>query len=289
LIPYYIKYLPFSIQKNHPHSFDENGVIMSRIPYGARMYYHATNIASYAIYKFNPNETTETETQLKWLEDNMDKDGAIWHTFKLPYYDFPNKWVGGLAQGLTISAFIRAYHKYHDEKYLQLAEKAFNAMVKYCIVKDEAGLLWIKEYPNVNTILNGFIFSLFGCYDIIRDTEDAKTRIKAKYIWKEGIITLLATIHLYNSNGWSLYDLKNSFYADEFYHRIHIEQMRALASLSKYKLFKTYEIIWKMNLNKPLKKQIVNLEKKLQVINQKGLLTTIKNYQRRRRWMKSAT
>ena len=84
--------MPFSLSKaesNKLSKLDENSVIMSRIPYTTEYDYHVTAIASYAI---NNEEKPEIfNSQIKWLIENIDKDGAYRHKFKFSYYsNFPN-------------------------------------------------------------------------------------------------------------------------------------------------------------------------------------------------------
>jgi len=115
----------------------------------------------------------------KRLVDNIKKDGTYKHNFVFPFYDnFPKPWVGGLAQGLAISALVQANN-------VEVAEKAFNGLQNNCIHVDGLGNTWIEEYPLAPPvkILNGFIYALFGVYDLYKKTGNEE----AEELWKKGL------------------------------------------------------------------------------------------------------
>lgn len=277
MIPYYIDTLPFSIEKKTPFKFDENGVTMSKIPYTNEYHYHVTAIASCAIY-FMKDDEEKSNAQLEWLLDNIPHDGGYQHDFVFPFYkDFKKPWVGGLSQGLAISAFVRAYHKYDDKKYLTEAKRAFSGLTKYCIYKDEKQNTWICEYPKVPTILNGFIYALFGVKDICKNTRIKK----AKLLWDDCVTTLLENMHKYDLGYCSKYDLVYHYPATKFYHNIHIKQLKVLHNLTTYKQFHDYEKKWKTDYNEWRAK----IKKNLMIVRNNGFLETYKKYKVRRDWI----
>ena len=82
-------------------------------------------------------------------------------------------WYGAMCQGQAISVLCRAYHVTKDKKYLVAAEAALGPFQRSV---SEGGVQtlfmdkydWYEEYPtNPSTfILNGFMYSLIGLYDL---------------------------------------------------------------------------------------------------------------------------
>jgi len=247
---YHIDILPFSIHKKHPMKFDENGVILSKIPYTQEYGYHGTSIASYVIQ-------TGDESNLQWLLDNM-KNGAIYHNFVFPFYPMKKGWVGGLAQGLLISALIR-------NNYEREAKKALNALKKYCYNGQS-----IEEYPDVE-ILNGWIYAIFGIYDIDDTT-----------FFEENILNLKKKLNHYDLGYWSKYDTFDGFPSSLFYHKVHIEQLNALYKITKDTTFKSYSDKWSNFSNFTIKKNM--LKKNYMIIRKHGVLGTYERYKKRKQW-----
>lgn len=274
---YRISILPGDISKNTPHKFDENGVIMSKIPYTQNYFYHTTAIASQGIR--NPQYP---EGVNDWLVDNITKEGTYIHDFVLPFYNFKKPWVGGLSQGLAISSLIKAYDITDDTLYLDTAKKAFEGLRKHCVVKDSEDNYWITEYPGVPTILNGFIYALFGVYDIKDYVAEAEE------LWKECIHTLRKNLLKYDLNYWSRYDMETGIPATIFYHKIHIEQMKALSDLSEEHCepFRLYNRKWQWQLDHVFCRFRAKMRRNRMIVKKHGVIGTYNRYVERRKWLK---
>lgn len=83
-------------------------------------------------------------------------------------------WLSAMGQGQAISVLARAYaHSGGDQKYLNTA---LNGLKPFRVQSSEGGVLatflnkyhWYEEYPTKppSFVLNGFIFSLLGLYDL---------------------------------------------------------------------------------------------------------------------------
>ena len=268
---YYVDVLPFSKEKGHPYKYDEAGVLLSKIPYTQEYHHHVTAIASYAI----ANDSQSSDVGIKWLVNNMDDDGAYRHNFTFPfYYNFPKNWIGGLAQGLAISALVNA-----DE--VDAAEKAFLALHKHCRYRDKNNNIWIEEYPldEPAHILNGFVYSLFGVFDLFITTKNKK----ARKLWEDGLKTLVKNIDRYDMDGWSKYDLAEEMPAQPFYHNVHVKQMAALFSITEDATFFDYEQRWKnRKYTASLKHLCVQ-----NAFDKYGIKGAFARNKERKRWLKS--
>jgi hypothetical protein len=253
---YHVKTLPYSIQKKHPNSFDEEDVLMSKVPYTQEYHYHATAIASYVI-------DTGDKNNLQWLLENMASDGAIYHNFTFPFYPMKKGWVGGLAQGLTASAL--AYNGYKEESKL-----AVEAMKKYC----DNGLC-ILEYPDIE-ILNGWMYALFGIYD----------SGNVSY-FKENIEKIKKRIFFFNLGNWSKYDSFYQYPSTPFYHGVHLQQLKELYRLTNEDIFKEYHTKWSRYSHSTIIKN--NIKRNMKITKHHGLVGTYKIYKKRKRWMNESS
>ena len=278
---------------------DDNEIILYKIPYTSKYDYYPVEIAQYALGNYETFLDTRTDhykdsflKQAEWLTNNITiKPGgfAVWeHSFTLPYYDF-NKipWVHGMAQGLAISALLRAYQLTDDTVYFETAEKAYGAFekdikeggVRYT---DKNGNIWLEEYSVMPPphILNGFVFALFGVYDFYRVTKEERVL----GLWREGIKTLEKNIYLYDNGYWSLYNLLHEYPATKSYHGLHIEQLNVLHELTKKRIFLELATRWDIYLNKPLNRGRAIIKRGVIHIKRYGLKGCIDTYFLRRKW-----
>jgi heparosan-N-sulfate-glucuronate 5-epimerase len=278
---YHVDTLQSTISKNHPVQFDKNGVPKAKIPYTKNFQYHVTDIASYAI--MNEHTPKIFNAQINWLIKYIEPDGAYQHHFKFPFYkNFPSPWIGGLAQGLAISALCIAYKRKKEEEILNTAKKAFTCLKKECTIKD-GNNTWIEEYPLKLHILNGFIYAIFGVYDINEITH-MKT---SNDLFNQCIQTLENTLKDYDLGYWSRYSLHGSMPSTFFYHTLHIKQLNALYKITKNDLFLSYANKWSKY---PLKKSNQIKVKTIRTIThlkKHGIYGSYKRFNQRRSWLQS--
>ena len=124
-------------------------------------------------------------------------------------------WYSAMSQGQAISLLVRAYLKSNDKKYFVAAvegTKPFN------ILSSEGGVLaqfagkfnWYKEYPTVPSsfVLNGFIYSLFGLYDL-QSITSGNISLAVKRLYTKDIRSLISLLPLYDTGSGSVYDLRH--------------------------------------------------------------------------------
>lgn len=171
-------------------------------------------------------------------------------------YALKSPWLSALSQGQALSVLARAYLEIQDEKYLNTGLKAIKA---FSVPVTAGGVLaklngedFYEEYPSSTPsyVLNGFIFALWGLWEfyLAGRTEEARER------YETGLKTLKHHLRRYDLGWlkWSLYDLypfKVSDIASIFYHKLHIQQLRAMALLSGDEDFNMMAKRWERGRN----------------------------------------
>ena len=121
-------------------------------------------------------------------------------------------WYGAMCQGQAISVLVRAAQLSGDTKYLQAALQAVKV---FSVPSDQGGVKavfldkypWYEEYPtNPPTfILNGFMYSLLGLYDL----KSVSSSRQVSALFNTGIESLAAMLPLYDSGSSTFYDLRH--------------------------------------------------------------------------------
>lgn len=242
-------YLDFSSKYFYPGNFTKEGVPLFKLNEDIEIL-NPTVICQYALGIFDLNNDKEfTETgrykkfliQADWLVANGQplRHGLGWYlNYDIPEYDLKSPWISALTQGEAISVLCRAYLLKKEQKYLDCAEQA---LIPYGYNISEGGLRnyfnnipIYEEYPSekVNIVLNGFIFALFGFYDLYLTNSNKS----AKKLFDTGLESLEKIIHYFDVKYWSQYNLyyfPKDYLASYKYHILHIEQLKALYFLTK--------------------------------------------------------
>lgn len=175
------------------------------------------------------------ELCVEWAYKEQDEKGA-WNNF---FYIYPESPYGAMCQGEGASLLLRAYREFNDNKYLECAVKAIDFML---IPIENGGTAYyqgedliLMEYTHLPPVLNGWIFAIFGLYElqIIHNEE------KYRELFKTALASLKKGLHKYDNGYWSLYD-SNAKIASPFYHRLHISQMEALEKIANDGFFGEY-------------------------------------------------
>jgi len=242
-------YLDFSSKADYAQQFDSKGIPMFKYADEIPLTYHATVICQYALglydclYKtdFKDDEIRKKFiTQSDWLVENksIKNKAALW------LFDYPEKsyeisppWFSAMTQGEAISVLCRAYLLNHDTKYLITAEEAVIpfelSVIEGGVVNKFNNIIIYEEYPasRVTGVLNGYIFSLFGLFDLSCISKNSI----AKKLFDRGIENVIKLLEFYDLGYWSRYDLFAYPFvnpASYTYHNIHIEQLKALYILT---------------------------------------------------------
>ncbi|MEK6303065.1 MAG: D-glucuronyl C5-epimerase family protein [Acidobacteriota bacterium] len=243
--------------------FDEQGVALTSYQLAGRIS-HVLNLVTTAQYALALNDSIvakghdaelarKLHIQLDAIVAAMTPEGPraglLLHHWDSPKYDdLRSPWASGLSQGNAISALLRGYQLFGDDRWLKTATSLFEALdlpMSEGGVRDvdECGHLWFEEYPAAvpTHVLNGFIFALWGVLDYARVTGNKKAWVW----WNEGLKTLRAHLADFDTGYWSVYDLKYRELTSQYYQtNVHVPQMRVMYSLTSEPIFKKYGDRW---------------------------------------------
>lgn len=200
-----------------------------------------------------------------WFVNHQDSRGGwpIMVTRKLlpEVMELPPGWYSAMAQGQAISTLVRAYLKSNNTVYLKGASDALKV---FEISSAQGGVKarfansydWYEEYPTrpSSFVLNGFIFSLFGLYDLKQVAKGDDLELVTK-LYEEGIKSLKAMLLMYDSGIGTFYDLRHISVgiapnrARWDYHTVHISQLLQLSKMEDDPLFPRTAKRWEEYMN----------------------------------------
>ncbi|EDW01988.1 D-glucuronyl C5-epimerase B [Drosophila grimshawi] len=167
-------------------------------------------------------------------------------------------WISAMGQGHAISVLARAYwHSGGDVRYLKAAALGLQP---YRIKSRDGGVLaqfmdkyyWYEEYPTTpaSYVLNGFIYSLLGLYDL-NSTAPGKIAREAGKLFAQGMHSLKKMLLLYDTGSGTSYDLRHLSLgiapnlARWDYHATHVNQLLLLATIDSDPLIAQTAERWK--------------------------------------------
>ncbi|XP_047528008.1 D-glucuronyl C5-epimerase B [Vanessa atalanta] len=152
-------------------------------------------------------------------------------------------WHSAMSQGHGISVLCRAYYRSGDASYLRAAQRA---LLLLDVPSGAGGVkalwmdkyVWYEEYPTQPPlfVLNGFIYTLLGLYDLhVMEGENSVSL--AKKMFDDGMLSLKTLLPLFDTGSGSFYDLRHFTLgvspniARWDYHATHVNQLYLLAGL----------------------------------------------------------
>lgn len=125
-------------------------------------------------------------------------------------------WYSAMGQGHALSLLSRAYHHSNgNSKYLRAA---INGLKPFHVPSRQGGVLakflgkldWYEEYPTTpaSFVLNGFIYSLLGLYDLNATAPQSVGRDAGK-LYDQGMLSLKKMLVLFDTGSGSIYDLRH--------------------------------------------------------------------------------
>ena len=179
---------------------------------------------------------------------------AWFFRFEVPSYaPHPVPWIGCLAQSWAISVLCRAHQVTGRQDFL---DAAVGSMATYTVPVADGGLRWTDPagrayyekhpYPGkLRHVLNGFMSSLMGLYDLYRATGSEE----AKRLFDDGVATLACedVLDRYDRGYISAYDqapTRGALPSWPRYHFLHIRQLLVLHRLTGLEVFRARAERW---------------------------------------------
>lgn len=158
-----------------------------------------------------------------WAIKNQEEIGA-WNNFGFVQAEAPYSSREGC------SLLLRAYKETGNVIYLTAATKAIDFMLLPIEKGGTAEFLneeiILHEYTNKPAILNGWIFSFFGLYELSLILKDKRY----KELVEISICSLKNHLNEFDLGYWSKYDM-GKMISSPFYHKLHIAQLKALVMI----------------------------------------------------------
>lgn len=196
-----------------------------------------------------------------WAVQKQEINGA-WDNFGFVQKDAP---YSSMCQGEGASLLLRAYVCSNNEDYLIKARKAIDFMLipienggTACYQGDD---LYLYEYTNKACVLNGWIFSIFGLYELNIVTGEQYYR----EVLNKTISTLENSLERFDNGFWSMYDLGGTI-TSPFYHDLHIAQLEALSRVFNKPIFNEYREKFDQYRKKSINKKKAFVKKAIQKI-----------------------
>ncbi|GEM_PF-384923 len=260
----YFGYIPVNVD-GMDSKYDVNGIPLIKI--NGTFVYNPVSIAQFGLQYYSYYVKSGDKDNIKpmiaaadWLVYNQDMGTGKW-LYKFPFnvggmdIRLESGWSSAMGQGQAISLLVRAYSLTKDGRYIQAAERGLEPL-KIDVENDGLtryidGHPYYEEYPTnpPSYALNGFMFTLLGLYDL----SYIKPESEATKLYNEGMETLKLVLPNYDSeeNRISIYHLGHitkaprSIHVSNFYHMVHIIQLKSLDSVSPDSILQRYYKLWK--------------------------------------------
>ncbi|XP_056641918.1 D-glucuronyl C5-epimerase B [Diorhabda sublineata] len=201
----------------------------------------------------------------EWFVKHQDKQTGGWpipvkRKLAPGFQDLQPGWYSSMSQGHAISVLSRAY--YHSGGDIRYLTAALLGLKPFKVSSDLGGVRasfldkypWYEEYPTqpASFVLNGFIYSLLGLYDLmsIAPLEDGR---EAEVLFNDGMVSLRRMISLFDMGSVTSYDLRHFTISTApnlarwDYHATHVNQLLLLSTIdgdSSSSLFKVTAERW---------------------------------------------
>jgi heparosan-N-sulfate-glucuronate 5-epimerase len=209
----------------------------------------------------DPEQLPLVADVVEWLERSAGDRGLLPYGFPMPH-TFPLKapWYSSLAQAEAGSLLVRAAQVLRRPELFELGDQVVEPLLAtgspLVVLTGDGPVL--QEYPTDPPahVLNGWITSLFGLYDVAQAPREVTAAARgAASAFDAGTTAMASRLHFYRTPlGWSRYDLyphplPNT--ASFAYHRLHIAQLRALYRLAQFEVFALTADQWERSLRNP--------------------------------------
>ena len=190
--------------------------------------------------------------QITWLKANAvhrDDGSVVWPC----YFDWQeglckltSPWISAMYQGVVISTLVRGFRINGDRELLDLSKRAATVFLhdieKGGVRTSEGGGVLYEEYPAypLPRVLDGFLFSLLGLYDLVVQTGSSDIR----RLFDEGIDGLKGALESWNyRNKWSWYG-SHGYLCPPHYHKLNTILLSILGRLTGDATLQRFAALW---------------------------------------------
>jgi heparosan-N-sulfate-glucuronate 5-epimerase len=221
-------------------------------------------IGAWQLAKSDPSWLKVASAAAHWLAGQLDDRGWLAYQWPMPHtYAIEPPWISAMTQGEAVSLFVRvAPEEDSPEELFSAAARAVMPLLEPSpVVTQTAEGPVLQEYPTDPPahVLNGWIFGLWGLYDLSAtgqgDSIPAEVARRTSSAFADGISALAKWLPRYDTGGWSRYDLFPHpivHVASPFYHRLHIEMLRATNELAPNPAFQEMAAHWERSAADPV-------------------------------------
>lgn len=210
-----------------------------------------------------------------WLEQTQDSMGG-WDTWG-PMGQSSQYRYSAMTQGQAISVMTRAYKVTKGAGFERACRAALELLRKP--VQDggvccyEAQNVFLEEFPasRRDTVLNGWIFALFGVHDYLLQFTDEQI----KTFYADTCASLTSHFPEYDAGFWSYYSSGSKRLASPFYHRLHLSQLKALKQIIDQPCVHLVQERWKRYEKNKFCKSWAVLVKGFQKLREPGEITIV--------------
>ena len=247
-------YLDFTARADFQGPYDEDDIPLQPTEDGRALHF-PTMIAMYGlgqVEKYRSGGGVASLNRFRkavyWIKENQAPDGSWPVEIPKTKYNLKPPFLSAMVQGLAISLLARGALIFEAERFLDTARKALapfdKAVGQGGVTTIGEGGPWYEEYPcnPPRHVLNGFIYTLLGLYDLIRVDDNPE----ALRLWDAGVQSLRERLPSFDNGYWSLYQLppQPENPATVAYHRLHINQLKVMAELTGEPLFARFRDRW---------------------------------------------
>jgi heparosan-N-sulfate-glucuronate 5-epimerase len=180
-----------------------------------------------------PEDSRQFLNIADWLQRTQDSAGG-WDTWgsmgKPQQYRY-----SAMTQGQAMSVMSRAFKLTRRPEFERAGASALE-LLRRPIQEEgvccyEGQNVFLEEFPSArrDTVLNGWIFALFGVHDYLLVFPDHKGR----EFYASTCDCLTRSLGTYDAGYWSYYSSGTKRLASPFYHKLHLSQLQALRQVTE--------------------------------------------------------
>lgn len=179
-----------------------------------------------------------------WLAENQDDNGG-WDSWGAMGQSDQFRY-SAMAQGEALSVMVRAHELTAAAQFKTACARAVDLMQRpveqggVCVYEKDD--VFLEEFParERDTVLNGWIFALFGLYDYLLTFPDQC----AGSFFIRSKTSLTRHVAEFDTGYWSYYSSGTGRLASPFYHHLHISQLQALQKVTSEPILGTVQRRW---------------------------------------------